>query len=1301
MKDNKSDRYNLAIIGASGTGKTTLAVGLYATSTEAFTVSPVGDETRKYLEIRKTSIEEGFWPAATNESENFDLRLRLHASGSQTDIVFREYMGERMERDPNYIREVIGTPKSAMILFNPGMPGLLKPEARNRMLGNLKVIAQHLKDNGCVAVAFVVTASDRLTSDLSAFREDFETYASEVTNHLTNLGLEWKRFEVTVSGQLDDQNKPKLARGENNTTHEPFLWLLKRIRDCKRRKRILAAASVAATILGVSGVLLGGFVFHSRKVLTQAEAAFAANTSDIKKAYDTDNEADVRTTLEFFKTNGIEKVSSLFPSDRIRKQKLVDCAKEQIDLWSVGLLWMEFNSTKNKNKLDVQLGWFADFNSRLTASSPTFRDAINERDRLTNEWAKSRIVLETDCQTAHFQNEIDKERKNLISATKPDALREQLQNSKGLIAGKTQYALVANHAELCKDRGLMTARTNAIASYVDSKISKPEDANPPGDARALCQQISKDLKQVLTDEEFDDLNSIVGERHSAARTAWESYQFPIHCQARLAELKTASPSPSVAFKNSLTFLEDMDNQFPSVSEVDRSKAKLAITNERSAAIARYLDAKTPWKPEDERPPVDMGGLLEQVRLELISAVTDEELSSLSTELTSRRDRAQIDWESYHFPRMITGLETALKGTVANLYQPLKRSLDFLETLDTKFPSIPEASRTNAKESIREERTAAIDRYLDAKAKWNPEDKSMPAGVEGIIDQVRQELIAALKEEEFKYLSEKLTERHHLAQQAWESYHFPKTVKELETLLKGAGASPQHSLSCSLQFLESVDKWFSTISEDRRSVAKESIMHERAALIGRYFDLNTKWKPEDEEPPIDTEQLQHQMRQELMSALTDAESTALWRKLEERRTAARKAWDAYHFPRRVSELETALKSADVNPMRPLKDSLAFLSTMTNNYPTIPTDRFVSARYSIGVARQKILESYANTIARTWDINGNRPPEFDIEKIRDTILTQNAVTEKEYQAFNSDMNDRFGRAKQDWRAKQKKLVDDFSVEGNPAKMVRAYGVFCYEHSRNPFLSELTTKVDRSLQQYFRGYIADYLRDDMEKRQLRFKEFRDVCAAIGGRGLEGNSILQQPSGKFAMLCNNRGKLNDTDRGMYSVLEQVIRITRIEAKMNVRECSDNYKGLDMSIDILNCRWNFEQKEFEVVTSTSIIGMMRSQYTIPRSPNDTWRTIWAGSPEEMAFGPYTTPIVRVRYEDRLDGVFSVDVGDSKVYSLNIFSKACSACDLPDTTVHLYHDWYDNTDGVLQLRVTGLRIGDNYNDLAKEAGLIR
>ena len=208
MNAKKNDSNNLAIIGASGTGKTVLAVGLYATAKKEaekgtnLSVSPVGDETRKYIEIRQTNIEEGVWPAATNEAENLDLRLRLHAGGKETDIVFREYMGERMEQ-PNYIQDVIGTPKAAMILFNPGMPGLKSAEKRNQMIGNLKVIAQRLKDGKCAAVAFVVTASDRLSSDLEGFRDEFEHYASMVTTHLDALGLTGFQSNTGKALQLD------------------------------------------------------------------------------------------------------------------------------------------------------------------------------------------------------------------------------------------------------------------------------------------------------------------------------------------------------------------------------------------------------------------------------------------------------------------------------------------------------------------------------------------------------------------------------------------------------------------------------------------------------------------------------------------------------------------------------------------------------------------------------------------------------------------------------------------------------------------------------------------------------------------------------------------------------------------------------------------------------------------------------------------------------------------------------------------------------------------------------------------
>lgn len=679
MNSRKSDSNNLAIIGASGTGKTTLAVGLYATSTESFTVAPDGDETRKYLEIRKTSIEEGFWPAATNESENFDLRLRLHASGRQTDIVFREYMGERMERDPNYIREVIGTPKSAMILFNPGMPGLSKPETRNRMLGNLKVIAQHLKDNGCVAVAFVVTASDRLTSDLAAFREDFEAYASEVTNHLTNLGLDWKRFEETVSGQLDDQNKPKLARGENNTTHEPFLWLLKRISDRRCRKSLLTTAAVFATLLGVSCAVFGGLVVHGRQVLAKAEKAFANTSNALNIAYAAHDEAKVRTTLEFLTTNSFDKVTAILPSDQARRNELVKRVNEQYDLWSVRLLSMELASNKSKvntKPLDVQLEWFGGFDKKLITLSPSSKDAVIERDTLTNDWDNSRIELETKCQAAHFRDKVERERKNL-AFSKPDALTEPLKKAKELIEDKDRnYSLLTNRAELCVISELITARTNAIARYIDSKIGKPEDEKRPDDTEKIRQRVRNDLKNVLTIEEFDNLSRIISVRNDEACKAWDAYHFPRRVTELETALKGATPNPSRPLADSLAFLAAMTNDYPTISQVEFVNACNSIGKSRKECIAAHEDSICQkWNVNGSKlPEFDCTKIRNTILTQ--AAVRDDEYRAFEESMRARFDGAKQAWKTNQ--KKLVDDEVKSFDNIKSVLTILDKYVDFIE-----------------------------------------------------------------------------------------------------------------------------------------------------------------------------------------------------------------------------------------------------------------------------------------------------------------------------------------------------------------------------------------------------------------------------------------------------------------------------------------------------------------------------------------------------------------------------------------------------------------------------------------------
>ena len=1183
MKANKSDRNNLAIIGASGTGKTTLAVGLYATSTAAFTVSPVGDETRKYLEIRKTSIEEGFWPGATLESENFDLRLRLHVSGNQTDIVFREYMGERMERDPNYIREVIGTPKSAMILFNPGMPGLSKPETRNRMLGNLKVIAQHLKDNGCIAVAFVVTASDRFTSDLAAFREDFEAYASEVTNHLTNLGLEWKRFEVTVSGQLDDQNKPKLARGENNTTHEPFLWLLKRISDFNNRKRNRKIGAVGVGILAIFSVIYLCHLFYSCNVLAQAETAFANTTNALNMAYIKYNEADVRMKSEFLKTNGFCKISVTWPWSSLeeRKQTLIEHAKEQNDLWSVRLLRMEFASNMNKiatRPLEVQTDWFKDFDKRLIASSPSFKAAVAERYTLTNEWAKSSGMLETKCQTAHFRYEVDQERKNLASA-KPDALSAPLQKSKELIADAVTYALVTNRAELCANLGLMTARTNAIARFIDSTMGKTEDDNPPEDTIALRQQISKELKKTLTGEEFEKLADVISQRHSVARTAWERHHFPLLKQKQIAELKAVSAAPADALRNSLVFLNDLDSLFASIPENERVAAKGSITNERVAAIDRYLEVKMPWKPDDKDPPDDTAELQRQVRQELKSALTEEESESLWTKLEKRRDAARTAWDNYHFPKRVAELKTALKSSVANPSEPLKDSLDFLGNLDKQFPSIP---------------------------------------------------------------------------------------------------------------------------EDNRSAAKESIVNERTAAIGRYLNGKTKWKPEDDEPPVDTAELQQQLREELTSALTEAEFETLLGELEKRRAEARKAWDAYHFQPRVRELETALNGGGSNPTIPLKDSMAFLGVMTNNYPTISTVEFINARHAIGAARKNALIAYASSIAGKWNANGSKPPEFDAEGIRTTILTEVAVTDEEYKSFSSDMNARFEKTREAWDAKQKKLVDEFVTDGDIETVVREYGRFCDEWPNNPYLYMLNRKIESQLIGFFRGYIfeyyseffgkdrvgnAEYPKSRMEKAQMRFNKFKGVCLAITGRGLYSTPIPKTNVGRFAADCVNYGNLQDA--GITAAFGQEFKITEVAVKFSPSSLDSSFGRLVIGCNLLAERWNFSLGCKEKLEDINLF----SESLYKSACDGGWHRLWSGNVTIRA-NPWTFTSFRISYGDKT-GYFMVDKNDSQGYWLD-FEEGRNSPEY-STNIRLVHGFNTDTAGELSIRITFSGKGTDLTNLWKRS----
>ena len=278
MKDAESEKnpYEIALIGYSQAGKTTLAVGLYATSTEEFTVTGKGEETESYLRVRKAALESGAWLDATTEQQMPDIRLAINRRGKKSvEIDFKEYMGERACNVDSYKRDVIGNPRGAMILMNPSMQILRDPVKRNEMIGQIKDIIAYLSepDKRCDHIAFVVTASDLLKTSLSDFKDEFDGYAAEITNCLRNNAKfqnSWKEFEVTVTGPLDDPTHPRIAAKGGNTSREPFEWLVGQIEESDRararRKRNRRFLACAATISAVCGLFFAGWYWGLDRV---------------------------------------------------------------------------------------------------------------------------------------------------------------------------------------------------------------------------------------------------------------------------------------------------------------------------------------------------------------------------------------------------------------------------------------------------------------------------------------------------------------------------------------------------------------------------------------------------------------------------------------------------------------------------------------------------------------------------------------------------------------------------------------------------------------------------------------------------------------------------------------------------------------------------------------------------------------------------------------------------------------------------------------------------------------------------
>ena len=281
MSDKQENsNIEITIYGASGSGKTTLAIGLYASSTNndgksAFSVSSQEATTDDKLTKLMDTIQDGDWVDAT--SYEVDFKLYINREGKQTSISFSDYKGEELAGNTEYVDKIVNRDADGiLILLNPGMKVFTdEKKSYSGFLSALKRdIEKIYKKNRSRPIGIVTTASDRLDTDLKTKRDKFDKFKDELDTFLKSTEIPYESFNTTICGNLEDQNKPKIAKGNENTTSKPFLWIIdeieKRKKEEQRKKRNeifkIRFISVVLVVLLISGILFAcSYVQNSKQ----------------------------------------------------------------------------------------------------------------------------------------------------------------------------------------------------------------------------------------------------------------------------------------------------------------------------------------------------------------------------------------------------------------------------------------------------------------------------------------------------------------------------------------------------------------------------------------------------------------------------------------------------------------------------------------------------------------------------------------------------------------------------------------------------------------------------------------------------------------------------------------------------------------------------------------------------------------------------------------------------------------------------------------------------------------------------
>lgn len=395
----KGKEHKLVLIGHTGAGKTVMAAGLYATQDRDFAVDDPGSKTQTGIHAinTKTIIEEGHWPAATSIGDITNLKFKISYKGKEEAITFDEYAGERLEME-NFDNAIVKDPDGAFILVNPGGKQWHDTHSKNSLLSDLKHYIDLLsKKLNHPPIALVITASDRLESDLREFAPKFQTYVNELDQYLARKKCVYKIFKVTISGVLENQDRPHL-----NPQHikDPFIWLLERFTS-RERKKIAVKISIISAIIAAA-LLLGwganwGREYHK---VTSFHGQFIRYQKEFN-AKGTKSEDD----LIAYRKNLIELRNSVCAQKHFATtQRQGKCSKECRPLFFMSSLAAKFDLELAKLEQEIDAVNAIYFRRTLDKAIAT----ANDENRKVVEWIKNwqplsengiaeRNVIKADC----------------------------------------------------------------------------------------------------------------------------------------------------------------------------------------------------------------------------------------------------------------------------------------------------------------------------------------------------------------------------------------------------------------------------------------------------------------------------------------------------------------------------------------------------------------------------------------------------------------------------------------------------------------------------------------------------------------------------------------------------------------------------------------------------------------------------------------------------------------------------------------------------------------------------------------